>query len=420
MATLQTSANKLYHSPIKAALHLPNRPQMSNVSLPKLPTRTNLILEELKKRSITTDDCYTATSNGRKPKLDLHDDKALDSTEVVAELYAIMEAVADRVEMHTIIGEQRNNWNNLLLTSINAITITASTMAGLAAIAGSGAPLLALKLSSTLLYSAATAIILVMNKIQPSQLAEEQRNAARLFKQLHNEIETTLALQKNPTHADVKDAMEKVFTIDQAYPLPLLNGVMLDKFPKSVSPAVWWPQHDKKHRSLTSSTDKNNGWSVALEKEMKGVLGVLKRKDAVEYMRLSNLVLKVNKVLAISGPLLTTIAAIGSAFIGSSISPPFVVLGVVGGALASVVNTIEHGGQVGMVFEMYRSCAGSFQLLQENIESALEEREVGMRENGELLEMKVALQLGRSLSDLRRLGDDCDHGGHEEFASKLF
>ncbi|KAK9151694.1 hypothetical protein Syun_010003 [Stephania yunnanensis] len=324
MATLQASANKLFQPPIKATLHLPNRPQMSNVSLPKLPTRKNLILEELKKSSIRIDDCYTATSNGRKLKLDMHDDKASSSTEVVAEIYAIMEAVADRVEMHTNIGEQRNNWNNLLLTSINAITITASTMAGLAAIAGSGAPLLALKLSSTLLYSAATAIMLAMNKIQPSQLAEEQRNAARLFKQLHNEIKTTLALEKTPTHADVKDAMEKVFALDKAYPLPLLNGAMLDKFPKSVSPAVWWPQHDQKRKSLTN-TDKNNGWSVALEKEMKGVLGVLKRKDSQEYMRLSKLVLKVNEVLAITGPLLTTIAAIGSAFIGSTTSPPFVI-----------------------------------------------------------------------------------------------
>jgi hypothetical protein len=40
-------------------------------------------------------------------------------------------------------------------------------MAGVSA----GAPLLALKLSSTLLFSAATGMLLIMNKIQPSQLA---------------------------------------------------------------------------------------------------------------------------------------------------------------------------------------------------------------------------------------------------------
>ena len=69
----------------------------------------------------------------------------------------------------------------LLLNSINMLTLVASTMAG---VAGSydGAPVLALKLSSTLLFSAATGMLLSTNKIQPSQLAEEQRNVARLFK----------------------------------------------------------------------------------------------------------------------------------------------------------------------------------------------------------------------------------------------
>ena len=110
---------------------------------------------------------------------------------VMAKLHEIMEAVADRVEMHKNIGEQRDNWNHLLLTSINAITLTAATMAGIAA-TSVGGPLVALKLSSTLMYFAATGMLVVMNKIQPSQLVEEQRNASRLFKQLHGQIQRTL------------------------------------------------------------------------------------------------------------------------------------------------------------------------------------------------------------------------------------
>ncbi|KAH0986986.1 hypothetical protein GBA52_014163 [Prunus armeniaca] len=74
------------------------------------------------------------------------------------------------------------------------MTATAAIMAGLAAVSGAGAPILALKLSSSLLYMAVTGILLVMNKIQPSQLAEEQRNASRHFKRLREEIRTTLAL----------------------------------------------------------------------------------------------------------------------------------------------------------------------------------------------------------------------------------
>ncbi|CAK9176044.1 unnamed protein product [Ilex paraguariensis] len=117
------------------------------------------------------------------------------------------------------------------------------------------------------------------------------------------------------------------------------------------------------------------------------------------------------------------LAAVGSAFAGSSsLGAWATMLGVVGGALASIVNTVEHGGQVGMVFEMYRSNAGFFRLMEESVESNLNESDVGRRENGELFEMKVALQLGRSLSELRDLAASSSRKGQtdEEFANKLF
>ena len=130
--------------------------------------------------------------------------------------------------------------------------------------------------------------------------------------------------------------------------------------------------------------------------------------------------MKLSKLLAISGPLLTGLAAIGSAYVGYSSYVGYLaaMLGVAGGALASIVNTLEHGGQVGMVFEMYRSNAGFFKLMEESVESNLMER----RENGELFEMKVALQLGRSLSELRDLASSSSIKGTDvdEFACKLF
>lgn len=76
-----------------------------------------------------------------------------------------------------------------------------------------------------------------MNKIQPSQLAEEQCNAVKLFTQLYSQLQTTLALY-NPTELDVKDAMDKVLALDKAYPL-LLLGKMVEKFPTIFEPAVW-------------------------------------------------------------------------------------------------------------------------------------------------------------------------------------
>jgi len=396
---------------VSAAIHLPKLPRLSNLSIPQL-SKTRQIIEEF---------------NGSKDQLEKFNNVVLTtnnkkSNEII-KLYAVLEAVSDRIEMHHNICEQRNNWNNLLLNSINMITLTATTMSGLAATVAttcSDSSLLALKLSSAILFSAATGLLLIMNKIQPSQLAEEQRNATRLFKQLQSQIKTTIAIG-NPTEEDVKDAMEKVLALDKAYPLPLL-GAMLEKYPSKFEPANWWPS--KKGKAQSKRIEKmNNGWSEELEMEMREVVEVIKRKDAEDYNRLGNIALKVNKSLAIAGPLLTGIAAIGSTFVGSSSLAAFVPL--LAGSLASAVNTFEHGGQVGMVFEMYRASAGFFDLIETSIESTLGEKDLEKRENGELFEMKMALQLGRSVSELRELASKSASYRMEgveidEFASKIF
>ncbi|KAF3970786.1 hypothetical protein CMV_005561 [Castanea mollissima] len=406
---LSSSSNK-----ISAAIHLPKHPR-APLSVPKMPTRN--LVEEVNKRA-----GFTNTIPMTKPI----DVESYNSTSIAnTQLYALLEAVADRVEMHNNIGKQRDNWNTLLLNSVNMITLTAATLTGVGAIGGAGMPLLALKLSSALLYSAATGLLLIMNKIQPSQLAEEQRNATRLFKQLQSQIQTILTLG-NPTQEDVKIVMEKVLALDKAFPLPLL-GAMLDKFPSKFEPAVWWPskQSQNKTKAQEGKFHKmaKNGWSEELEVEMRDIIEVVKRKDIEDYVRLGNLVLKINKILAISGPLLTGVAAIGSTFVGNGSWAAIVA--VAAGALGSAVNAFEHGGQVGMVFEMYRNSAGFFRQLEESIEGTLEERDVENRENGELFEMKVALKFGRSLSQLKELARKSAYSRREgtsidEFASKLF
>ncbi|KAL2931345.1 hypothetical protein RDABS01_036755 [Bienertia sinuspersici] len=324
--------------------------------------------------------------------------------------------------MHHNICQQRTNWNSLLLNSVNMITLTAVTMAGLAE--ESGPHGLALKVSSTLLFAAGTGILLIMSKIQPSQLVEEQRNAVRLLKQLKASIETRISI-RTVTQNDVDEAMEKVLALDKAYPLPLL-GAMLEKYPESLRPAVWWPR--KKQTTSSSPAvrcgskegDRNNGWSKELENEMNEIIGVTKRKDAEDFVGLGNKALGLSKVLGISGPVLSGVAAVGAAFVGYG-GPWGGLLAAMAGSMAAVVNTIEHGGQVGMVFEMYRNCAGFFKLLEETVESTLEEEDLGKRENGEIFEMKMALHLGRSLSELRDLADKSrtNGGSVDEFASKL-
>ncbi|EHA8592060.1 putative F-box protein [Cocos nucifera] len=118
------------------------------------------------------------------------------------------------------------------------------------------------------------------------------------------------------------------------------------------------------------------------------------------------------------------LAAAGAGLIGSpALGQLPVLLGVVGGAFATVVNTLEHGGQVGMVFELLRNCGGFYRRLQEEIESNLGERDLQKRENGELFEMKMALQLGRSLPELKDLTSyasrSCNDEDIKQFAGKL-
>ena len=60
--------------------------------------------------------------------------------------------MADRVEIHVNVRELRENWNNRMLNSINMITRAVATMARIPA--SIGVPLLAFKVSPTLLFSA--------------------------------------------------------------------------------------------------------------------------------------------------------------------------------------------------------------------------------------------------------------------------
>ncbi|CAJ2658333.1 unnamed protein product [Trifolium pratense] len=407
MISNKVSSFSYYHTrTISARINL-QKIQVTKLSIPKLPNRT--LVAELNNLND-----YTLKNNSIVP--------SQNSKEVV-KLHLIMEIISDRIEMHKNIGIQRDSWNKLLLSSINMMTLSASTMVGLAAVASAGAEasFIALKVSSTILYMASTGLLLFMNKVQPSQLAEEQRNAVRFFKQLQEEFRTKIALE-NFDENDVNEAMEKVLALDKAYPLPLL-GSMIEKFPENVKPAKWWPEMKKRNRKHQKENEgKSNGWNLRLEEEMKKIVMVMRNKDMKNNLKLSEKVLKLNKILAFCGPLLTGFAAFGSVFLGSVNASWPMMFGIIFGALASVVNTIEHGGQVGMVFEFYRTATGFFQLMEDTIELNMNEEDYLKRENGELFEIKVALKLGRRVSELRQLSfeDDDDDNVCEEFASKLF
>ncbi|KAM0944718.1 putative petal formation-expressed [Dioscorea sansibarensis] len=341
------------------------------------------------------------------------------------QLHTIAEAASDRAEMHSIIGAQRNNWHHLLFHSINSINFSASFMACMANSTAPAHPpfltFLAFKFSSVFLYATVTAFMVLVNKIQPSQLAEEQRNATRLFKQLEKSIYITLELE-TPTTVDVEMAMERVLALDKAYPLPLLPG-MLEKFPKTVKPTIWWPEMKKKKKK-----EEEVQMSKEVDEEMKGILKVLKMKDEKQYLKCGELFLRINKVLSVLGLIIGGMATAGAVFIGwpeLQGVPEF--MAVVGGVMGVVVNSLQHGWQVGMLFELMRNCAGYYKRLEEEIEFSLEEKK---REGDEeiMFKLKMALCLGRNVSEFKDFASyassssSCEDDGDriEVFAGKLF
>ncbi|KAK9706397.1 hypothetical protein RND81_07G121400 [Saponaria officinalis] len=421
--TLGSTTNLLLSSQKSRVMSI-NRPmtylKKPMIVVPKLPNvdiTKNVVIEEFNGVKTSNPFRNSSPKNVQKNRDD----------EIMKKLYAVLESIYDRIEMHNNVKEQRVEWNSLLLNSINMITLTGATMAGISTMDDGN---LALKLSSMVLFMAATGLVVIMNKIQPSQLAQEQRNAVRLFKQLKNKIELKMSMTNNLTGKDVEGYVEEVLALDRAYPLPLL-GAMLEKFPETYKPANWWPSKGSSssyvvlnktiENEKTRVAGSGNGWSKKLESEMRDVVDVIEKKDIPDYVRLGNKALKLNKTLAVMGPLLT-----GIAVVGSSISVHGAgwggVVAAVAGSMASVVNAMEHGGQVGMVFEMYRNCGGLFSQMVENVESTLEEVDYEKRENGELFEIKLALKLGRSLSEIRDLANKLreNKGVVNEFVSKLF
>lgn len=402
MASLQVSrfvlSSSTSFSRPKATVSIPKLPKF-HVSVPKIPIKKQTL--SVKEQSFEFVESLPLLLKQRRGS---------DSIQR-ARLNVVLEEIMDRIEVHKNIGDQRNNWNSLLLNSVNMITLTAALMAGIASVNGHGVDsVTAVKIASTVLLTSATGLAALMSKIQPSQLAEEQRNATRLFKKLRVEIESFLRENEEITEEDVKEAIKRVLSLDKAYPLPLI-GTMLEKFPEEFKPATWWPENKQR----TPKTGLANGWSQELETEMREVAHVVKSRDAEEYEKLGNVALKVNRFLAISGPVLTGVSAVSSLFIGQD-SGLAGIVAITCASLAAVVNTLEHGGQVGMVFEMYRNSAGFFSLLEETMNSTEN------RENGQVFETRVAVKLGRSLSELRDLAkrSNLSQVKANEFASKLF
>ncbi|KAL2649263.1 hypothetical protein R1flu_017391 [Riccia fluitans] len=308
--------------------------------------------------------------------------------------------VLDRVEMHLILAVQRDNWNRLFHTTITLASVSAAASAA----ANAAVPTLGLHMVSIILGAGAAMLMALVSKFQPSQLAEEQRHAARFFKRLGADIESTLNVDprlREDASCYWERSVGTVHALDQAFPLPL-TPIVVEKFPKRVRPSklsgeisIPQPECLSSERQISSA----NGWTSCRMEELQRTAQLLRTSDVKEYVDLAEKAKFINLVLAISSPLLAT-----AAVIVNMAGCPSVAAAVGVGSL--FFHTLSHALQMGAVYEVYRNCAGYYNDVVESIDENLR-LPVERREDGAIFTHKVALLLGRNPSSTPMVpGDD--------------
>ncbi|KAI5066624.1 hypothetical protein GOP47_0019248 [Adiantum capillus-veneris] len=333
---------------------------------------------------------------------------------LTAELRLLANAVSDRAEMHSILAQQRDNWNKLFQRTLTSTALTACLLSALAASAQYNA---VLSVPALLLNAGTAAMMAVINHFQPSQLAEEQRTAARLFLKLASDIHYALhlspLLRQSPS-SFLTDCKRRLRALDKAFPMPLTPGG-LEKFPAKVVPPALMiepallmqsddsaTRHQNPLHSLHAVSDGLdhciNGWTRQLTHDLKDVATMLRRSDIPKYTGWAQNLVRVNKSLAIAAPFFAALAALlNGAVVFMSTTHNYAVLGM-WAATCSVLSTFassfSHDTQLGMVFELYRNSAGYYADVETTIKETFR-MPVEQRENGSLFRQRIAYQLGR-------------------------
>ncbi|KAI5066617.1 hypothetical protein GOP47_0019241 [Adiantum capillus-veneris] len=334
---------------------------------------------------------------------------SITSSLLTAELQLLANAASDRAEMHSILAQQRDNWNKLFQRMLTSASMTACVLSVLDGhIAGHSMG--GLSLPALLLNAGTAAMMAVINQFQPSQLAEEQRTASRLFRKLANDIHYALHLSphlRQSTSLLVDDCKRRLQALDRAFPMPLTPGG-LEKFPTKVVPPVLiepklnMAQGD--HQDNSNVVDcldlhEYNGWDRQLAQELKHIAAMLQHSDIPKYTGLAQNLVKVNKPLAIAAPCFSASAALlnAAAMCTTPLPTNNIQLGMWAATfsvLATFLCSFSNDMQLGMVFELYRNSAGYYADVKTTIEETLR-TPVDQRENGTLFRQRIAYQLGR-------------------------
>ncbi|KAH7285112.1 hypothetical protein KP509_33G013700 [Ceratopteris richardii] len=331
-------------------------------------------------------------------------EESSDAALLTAQLLLLQNAATDRAEMHAILAEQRDNWNKLFQYSLTSATMIACI---LSAIAGHVGNCLSLSLSAFILNAGAAFMMAVINQFQPSQLAEEQRTAVRLFRKLAADVRFTLNVPdpiRQSLPSFYSDCQRRLRGLDKAFPMPLTPGG-LEKFPSEVIPTVLRDpgqqlsfHHQPRKNTVLIKNTGDNGWDERLAHELRNVASTLRSCDIPKYIGWAKNIVKANKLLAISSPALAAVAAILNLLSMTNISTlSGATLGIsaaVCSILSTFVSNMSNDMQLGMVFELYRNSAGYYADVETSITEMLK-MPAAERENGSIFRQRVAYELGR-------------------------
>ncbi|KAG6549372.1 hypothetical protein Mapa_009090 [Marchantia paleacea] len=294
--------------------------------------------------------------------------------------------VSDRTEMHSILAMQRDNWNRLFHSTITMASVTAAT----ASAVNAALPAPGLQVVSIILGLGAAALMALVSKFQPSQLAEEQRHAARFFKRLGADVEATLQVDprlREDAFSYWERSVTTLHALDRAFPLPL-TPIVVEKFPKQVGPSKLSGELDLSQPEIEGSRQfHNNGWTSSAVEDLKHTAQLLRTSDIPHYIEMANNAKIINLILSITSPLLAT-----AGLVLNIAGCPYVAAAITVGSLFA--HTLTHALQMGAVFEVYRNCAGYYADVEKLIEQVLR-LPVQQREDATIFQQKISILLGR-------------------------
>ncbi|BBN10110.1 hypothetical protein MPTK1_5g01100 [Marchantia polymorpha subsp. ruderalis] len=315
------------------------------------------------------------------------DGNGMPAQRLVSQFDGLSVAISDRVEMHSILAQQRDNWNRLLHNTITFTSVSAAVASSL----NGAATAQGLQLVAIILGTGAAALMTLVSKFQPSQLAEEQRHAARFFKRLGAEVEATLDVDprlREEASAYWEQSVGTLHALDRAFPLPL-TPIVVEKFPKHVCPSQLSGELGLSRPEVEeSSQSPSNGWTSSVVEDLKHTANLLHDSDVPEYVNLANNAKIINLILSIVSPLLATAGvALNMA------SCPSVAAAVTLGSLFA--HTLAQALQMGAVYEVYRNCAGYYADVEKSIERVLR-LPVHQRQDAGIFLHKTSMLLGRT------------------------